>query len=141
VFIGEDPGMQGKFRTHANMAKLIGVQYPDKFYELFGWQNLYLEWRREGTSPAEDRERAEILQRRFREDGQRIVLVGDKVAEAFGVEDRKRNLFFLLPQKPSVEVARMIHPSQTHINIRTRQPAFEEAKVFAQSLLEYVHRQ
>ena len=36
------------------MAKLIGVRYPEKFYELFGWQNLYDEWRREGTSHAQD---------------------------------------------------------------------------------------
>jgi hypothetical protein len=32
----------------------------------------------------------------------------------------------------------MIHPSQRHFHIRARQPDFEEARIFARSLMQYV---
>ena len=136
VFVGIDRGMQRKFRTRKNMARLIGISF-DEFCERFTWENLYGDETREDRPPAESRIQAECLRRRFVSD-QRIVLLGTEVASAFGVTKQSKYEWFALADSSAV-AAKMIHTSNFHWNMPSRQAElWGPAREFAKSLLSYV---
>jgi hypothetical protein len=136
AFVGIGRSLQRRRAlARKNMATLIGVPY-ERFSELFDWLNLFGE---EGVNPElisaeEARKRAlqllPILGRY-----QRVILVGDQVARAFGFAKLPKYTWVPLNASGFPLLARMPHTSQ--INWNRRGPAYwEEAKAFAQQLLE-----
>ena len=125
--------MQRRFRTRENLAKLMGISF-DEFRERFAWENLYGDETRESRPEAENRTRAEMLAESYRPE-QRVVLLGNEVARAFGVEQRAKYEWFELPGSAAL-AARMIHTSNFHWNMPSRQAElWGPARRFAQSLL------
>lgn len=136
TFIGIDRGMQRRFRTREHLARLIGVSFPDEFYERFAWDNLYGDETRDKRPLHENRARAERLMRNLAP-GQRIVLLGDEVARAFGVVKMPKYQWFKLGE---VRVARMMHTSHFIRFMPAHRAEFDgPAKEFAKSLLKYTH--
>jgi hypothetical protein len=136
AFVGIDRGMQRKFRTRKNMAKLIGISYDD-FVEWFGWENLYGDETRDVRPAAENRTQAAQLRGSLAK-YERVVLLGDEVAEAFGVDDQSKYVWFELAGT-ALQAARMIHTSQRHFHLPARQQEiWTQARPFARSLLRYI---
>jgi hypothetical protein len=135
AFVGIDRGMQRKFRTRENMAKLIGISY-DEFTDRFAWENLYGDETRAVRPTAESRAQADRL--RLKLAGyERVIMLGDEVARAFGVSKRSKYEWFELPGV-AVEAARMIHTTQFHWNMPQRQAElWGPARRFAKSLPKY----
>jgi hypothetical protein len=119
--------------TRKNMATLIGITY-DEFCERFAWTNLYGEGAVDAktVTEADAEHRADLLGPAL-EAYRRVVLLGDKVARAFGYEQLSK--YEWVPLGDSSLVARMPHTSQTNWNVRGPD-YWASARAFARSLLE-----
>jgi hypothetical protein len=121
--------------TRKNMAKLIGVSFEDgTFDRLFAWRNLYEDQSVGKTDPEDDRLEAERLRTELLK-FDRIVLLGDVVAKAFGVAARDKYKWFDF--SGSVSAARMIHTSQFIRHMPRHREEFNQAGRFARTLLHY----
>jgi hypothetical protein len=115
------------------MAELVGISYAE-FCERFDWLNLY------GENPVNPRDvRMEDARRQAHQlNGslgryERVVLLGELVADAFGFGQVPKYEWRPLEQHGRVFVARMPHTSET--NWRTRGAHYwAPARAFAETL-------
>jgi hypothetical protein len=103
------------------MARLIGLASRDELFKHFDWANLY------GNDPApesagiaEDARRAKRLIQQTLPGYKRVILLGNKVRDAFGCQDRPKNHFAPLETTPSLLVAWINHPSRINWDARSK---------------------